>query len=188
MKITTNNGVANIYTPYNADFVAKIKNIGGRKWNAAEKCWTIPETEIDTARRYMMEVFGETDKADEGERVTARIKFNDEAYAERKGIVIFGKEIARAWGRDSGARAGEDVTIEAGAITSGGSRNNWRTVIEAGTVIKVRNLPEAALDIETKYDIEVERVEEEKIDRPALEQEKEKLLARLAEIEKLLEK
>jgi hypothetical protein len=61
-------------------------------------------------------------------------------------------------------------------------------VIEAGTVIKVRNLPEAALNIKTEYDIEVERVEEEKIDRLALEQEKEKLLARLAEIEKLLEK
>ena len=186
MKITTNNGVANIYTPYNADFVAKIKNIGGRKWNAAEKCWTIPESEIETARKYMTEVFGETDQADEGERISVRIRFNKDTEEERKGITIFGKEIAKAWGRDSGARPGEDATVESGTITSGGSRNHWTTKIEEGTVIKLRNIPEAALQIESVYDITVERIEDAPIDRTALEQEKEKLLARLEEIEKLL--
>ena len=39
---------------------------------------------------------------------------------------------------------------------------------------------------DTSYDISVEVIEEQTINRAALEEEKEKLLARLAEIEKLL--
>ena len=53
-------------------------------------------------------------------------------------------------------------------------------------MIKVRNISRAALALETEYDITVAEVEDAGIDRAALIEEKEKLLARLAEIEKLL--
>ena len=35
LKITVENGTANIYTPYNAEFVAAIKKLGGAKWSRA---------------------------------------------------------------------------------------------------------------------------------------------------------
>ena len=43
IKIEVENGRANIYTPYNPDFVRKIKGVGGSKWNSSEKYWSIPE-------------------------------------------------------------------------------------------------------------------------------------------------
>ena len=146
----------------------------------------IPETEISLARQYMMEVYGETDLMDEDERITVKVTFNHDEGKITAPIVLFGKEIARAWGRDSGAKVGEDVTLLSGNVHSGGSLANWRTEIDKGTVLKIRNLPRKALEIENDYDISVEEVEEKEVDRKALEEEKSKLLARLAEIERLL--
>ena len=39
MKIEINAGKANVFTPYNKDFVAKIKQIGGARWNGSARCW-----------------------------------------------------------------------------------------------------------------------------------------------------
>ena len=186
MRITVNNGMASVYTPYNKDFIAKIKAIGGRKWNAAEKCWMVPETEIDTVRQYMMDVYGETDQLDDSEKVTVRVTFNKDAYAKCDGIVLFGKTIARAWGRDSGAKVGDEATFEKGSPKSGGSVRNWNTIIPEGSIVKIRNITRTALDLGCDYDIDVEEIKTVEIDKLALEEEKAKLLARLAEIEKLL--
>ena len=185
MKITIENERARIYTPYNAEFVSRIKNIGGRKWNASEKCWEVPKTEVNTVREYMLEIFGETDLGT-GERVTVKVTFNDDAVATCGSIVLFGKTVARATGRDSGARNGDDATLVFGKIGSGGSARYWTTEIDEGAVIKLRNVPKAALDIDTEYDVTVEILEEAEIDRNALIEERERLLARLEEINKLL--
>ena len=75
MKITTKDGKAYVSTPYNKDFVTKVKQIGGARWNGSERCWVIPESEISTARTYMREVYGETDLPDEEERVTVDVTF-----------------------------------------------------------------------------------------------------------------
>ena len=55
-------------------------------------------------------------------------------------------------------------------------------MIDEGSVVEIRNVPIAALNDSYEYEI----VEEKKIDRSALEEEKAKLLKRLAEIEALL--
>lgn len=179
------NGMAKVLTPYNASFVAKIKRVGGKRWNGLEKCWEIPTSEIDTVRGYMMDVFGETDLA-EGEKVTIQVKFNSDAEKCCESITLFGKTLARAYGRDSGATVGEDVTLISGTITSGGSMKYWTTVIREGAVFKVRNVPRAALEKDTGLDVDIEVLETPGLDRAALEEEKAKLLSRLEEIEKLL--
>ena len=186
MQIKTGNGMAKVITPYNAEFVAKVKGIGGRKWNAAERCWEVPESEIETVRGYMMDIFGETDLPTEGEKVTVKVTFNSDESKRRESITLFGKTLARAWGRDSGAKVGEDVTLISGKVTSGGSVKNWCTEVREGTVLKVRNVPKAALEQDTDLDVSIEVMETAGIDRAALMEEKEKLLARLAEIENLL--
>lgn len=54
-----NNKRVGIYTPYNSDFVKKIKNIVGAKWNG--KCWGIPSDSLDAVRIIMKNVYGEDD-------------------------------------------------------------------------------------------------------------------------------
>lgn len=186
MKIETRNGKAFISTPYNKEFVAKIKQIGGARWNGTERCWVIPESEIDTARQYMQEVYGETDLPDDGERITVDVTFLDDAVGRCEGIALFGKPICRAFGRDSGAKVCDGITLLDGSIESGGSRANWQTIINKGAKFRIRNLTKAALQIENDFDIEVVEVKEDGINKEALRIEKEKLLARLAEINALL--
>ena len=182
MKIEIRDNTAYVFTPYNPAFVKEIKTIGGAKWDGVQRCWKDPEATVDTVRKIMMEVYGETDLPDGGEKVTVRVKFNEMETSLRSSIVVFGKTIACAFGRDSGARVGDEAAFIVGAPRSGGSAKNWTTVIDEGSVVEIRNVPIAALNDSYEYEI----VEEKKIDRSALEEEKAKLLKRLAEIEALL--
>lgn len=59
MRIHNNNGKVEIYTPYNKEFVQKIKGIGEARWNG--KCWIINEENLDVARKIMRDVFGYSD-------------------------------------------------------------------------------------------------------------------------------
>lgn len=179
-------GTVNIYTPYNRDFVARIKGIGRARWDAAQKCWNIPEAGLETARNIMQDVYGETDLPDAGQMVTIRVKFGDRYTSEcRCGVSAFGRTLARAWGRDSGAKVGDDVIMETGSVTSGGSAKNWYTAIAAGTTFRLQ-VPEGIYQRDKGlWDTEI--IEATEADtRTALLAEREKLMARLAEINEIL--
>lgn len=190
IKVTIKDGRASIYTPFNRDFVAAIKtNIGGRRWDTDNKCWTVPEESLPQVRQIMMDVYGETDLPDTCGSVTVRVTFKDEWSVKRDDAVLFRKVLASARSRDSGARPGEDVTYLEGEPTSGGSCKNWESVVPAGSVVLLRHVPltvwEQDKDGGEYYLAEI--VDEGKdVRRKELEAEKARLLARIAEIDKLL--
>lgn len=189
IKVTIKDGRASIYTPFNRDFVAAIKsNIGGRKWDSDERCWTVPEESLSEVRKIMMDVYGETDLPDTCGSVTVRVTFKDEWSVKRDDAVLFRKVLASARSRDSGARPGEDVTYLEGEPTSGGSCKNWESVVPAGSVVLLRHVPLTVWeqDKDSEY-YTAEIVDEGKdVRRKELEEEKSRLLARIAEIDKLL--
>ena len=189
IKVTIENGRASIYTPFNRDFVAAIKtNIGGRKWDADNKCWTVPEEALPQARQIMMDVYGETDLPDAGGSVTVKLTIKQDLSEYCDGVIRFKKVLALARDRDSGARPGEDVTYLEGEPTSGGSRANWKSIVPEGCVILLRHVPKAVWeqDKDSEY-YTAELVDEGKeAKRKELEEEKARLLARIAEIDKLL--
>ena len=61
LKIIINDKTAKVFTPYNPDFVKKIRNVGKASWNRTEGCWIIPSSAVDSARNFMVEVYGESD-------------------------------------------------------------------------------------------------------------------------------
>lgn len=185
MEIKINGGVANLYTPYNPDFVKKIKGIGGAKWNGKEKCWQIPEDAVDAAREIMRDIYGYSDIS-ENETVKLRITVNDKIEEFCKPITLFGKVISSASGRDSGAWCGENVSYIKGEAKSGGSVKNWMSVVEKGSVIILTNVNRNIFEKEKpNYDITVE-VLEENTSKKSLIEEREQLLKRIAEIDKIL--
>ena len=191
IKVIVKDGRASIYTPFNRDFVAAIKtNIGGRKWDADNKCWTVPEESLPQVRQIMREVYGETDLPDAGGSVTVKVTFKEEWYERCDDVIIFKKVIASARGRDSGARSGDDVTFLEGKPTSGGSMKNWESVVPAGSVVLLRHVPLTVWEQEKDGDnggYVAEIVDEGKdVKRKELEEEKTRLLARIAEIDKEL--
>ena len=100
---------------------------------------------------------------------------------------MFGKTIATAYSRDSGAKLGADVALIKGSICSGGSVKNWNTEIDRDTVINLYNVPVTMYEKEKdSYNPEEIKIETGGADTDRLREEKERLLKRIAEIDELL--
>lgn len=175
---------AAIVTPYNPEFVKKIKLLGG-KWDGDSKTWNVDARSIDSVRDAMQEVYGRDDNTLVSELVSVKVSVAEEMSTYHGAVTLFGKTIASAWGRDSGARIGEGVAFTKGAPKSGGSVKNWHTIVPAGCEFILHDV---AKNVIREVDgIEYEIIEAgTTINREALEAEKAKLVKRLAEIEALL--
>lgn len=134
-----------VRTPYNPQFVSKIKTAGAR-WNAIDKAWTMHAANIDVAREILRAVYGRDDMPAVDEKlVRVRVTALQNISADRGPIVLLGRIIASARGRDSGARVGEGVAFTDGKPQSGGSVKNWTTEIPEGSVFVVADVPTTLL-------------------------------------------
>ena len=106
MRIHNNNGKVEIYTPYNKEFIQKIKGIGEARWNG--KCWIINEENLDVARKIMRDVFGYSD-IEANETVSVEVITKEEVYEHTEDVVLLGKVLSHAIGRDSGGYPGEET-------------------------------------------------------------------------------
>lgn len=156
MKIVIERGSAMVYTPYNQDFVKKIKLVGGAKWDAENKCWIVPEKFVDIVREIMIDVYGYSDIST-NDSVALKITFNEDAYEFNSDVTLFGKTISSARGRDSGARVGLDVSFLSGGVESGGSVKNWKSIVKKDSVAVLEDVNRKIYEKgEDKYDITVE--------------------------------
>jgi hypothetical protein len=138
ITITTVGTRIELCSPFSYTVKERAKQMGGR-WDASSGCWTFDVRDLFAVRAMLVEVFG-TDDTDVV-RETIQIRTKCEVTAEGTAIVLMGVELAVATGRDSGARLGDGVLIIEGHAGSGGSRQNWRTQLAAGTVLELRDLP-----------------------------------------------
>lgn len=124
-----------VTTPYNKDFVEKARNFRG-KWH--KEAWWFDDSILEYVRDAMMEVYGTTGEQPV-EYCSLLIKdYSDEA--QRGPVELFGRVIARAFGRDSGAKLGEDIVFISGDYRSGGSVKNWYTELRDAT-FEIQNFP-----------------------------------------------
>ena len=131
-----------IYSPYNRAFVTRARKLGGA-WDG--KAWAFDERDTDRVKELVGDVYGHYFDG-EVEIVDIRIT-SLESISGRRAPIYFGpREVARAWGRDSGAKLGEGVVQTHGDISSGGSVKNWRTDCSAGSIFEVRDFPKAQLE------------------------------------------
>lgn len=99
MEIKCSNGEAHVFTPYNKEFITRIKKIGGARWNSSLSCWIVPENCIGMVREFMQEIYGFSDVS-ENETVNIKVIFNCTVEEKCSSIIMFGKTIARAFDRD----------------------------------------------------------------------------------------
>ena len=188
MNITIKGNTALIEVPYNTWFVAQIKRLGGR-WMPEEKRWAVDARNLEHVRAAMVECYGRSDVSSDN-LVTVRVTVGDKGISVRRGSVeMFGRVVARAWSRDEGARTGDGVVFLEGGPDSGGSMKYWETIVYAGAVFLIRDVPRQHVMahqsawIELGHKIEIE---EQQVDRAQLLAERERLQTRLAEIDRLL--
>lgn len=190
IQVEIKNGKAYIASPYNVEFVRRIKLSGG-KWSAASKRWYVPEPALPAVRTMMAEVYGETDEGPASEYVTLVVKWLENDWTVCGPVTLAGRVIASAWGRDSGAKPGTNVSFISGEPTSGGSAKNWETKVPEGSVVEIYYVPlSKAQELVNNHPrwLEVHIEGAPVVDKDALKSEREQLMKRIAEIDALLEK
>lgn len=137
MQIVMTEKHACVFTPYNPDFVERVKGIGNAKWNS--HFWLVPADTVDAVREILRDVYGYDDTM-ENDTVNLRLTFLEQVSADKAGVTCFAKVLSHAFGRDSGARVGDDVAFIKGGAKSGGSAKNWCSIVEKDSVAMLYNV------------------------------------------------
>lgn len=146
IKLETEGGKVYTTSPYNSEFVTKARNLRG-EWQSGR--WAFSTSVLEHVRNVMLECYGVTGE-NPYETVTLLVKeWNDCMYIG--GLELFGRPIAKAYGRDSGAKLQDGIVLLEGRLTSGGSVKNWQTAAKDAT-FEIHNFPKVALsraDVQT---------------------------------------
>lgn len=193
ITISTKGNRTSLYTPYHPKLPSRAKKLGG-KFDSGEKAWVFDARDEARVRQLALDIYG-TDGTDT-EIATVRIQVGNEEWvsARNQGLFLGGQLLAKAKHRDSGARPEEGVVVLEGRLGSGGSMANPVTIAEPHTVLEVRDVPRGAAErmieaVEKTPAVDsAEIVDDQQASRAALEAERERLVARLAEIDAELEK
>jgi hypothetical protein len=132
---------------YNTDLVEKCRELGG-KWDSEYGVWVFPSIVEDKVE--------ELDYMYNSDVVEIEIKFLKDEYGYRGPMIFLGYPLAKATGRDSGARVCDDVSLISGKIYSGGSVKNWSTEVTKDTVFRMKISKNLLSQHETKnYEIKI---------------------------------
>jgi hypothetical protein len=169
-----------VVTPYDADFVADIKELGGR-WEAAKRAWSVDVRDEERARELVREHYGTDGSPEElADVVTVRIALGRFALSYREGAKarFAGRIIASRAGRDAPVRLSTGVVLVDGTLPGSGGSMRYPELNAGDAVVEVRDVPRAALQV---YDGGYEIVSE---GAPAAAQgpDAEELRARRAEL------
>ncbi len=132
----------------NPDWNAPAKKLGG-KWDSAG--WMFDARDEAKVRALALRIYG-TDGAPVAAEDMLTLRLSASLLDGRDGSFggsrptswwFAGRQVARAFGRDSGATLGEGVIVIKGGFASGGSMKNPSCTFSAGTIVEVRDVPRA---------------------------------------------
>jgi len=173
-----------VSSPYVPQLPKKARDLGG-KWDSTNKIWVFDLRDETRVQRLYEDTYGEWPGA-EAIKVDIQLTAIGIPWGDKSSIFFGGREIARAYGRDSGAKLGNGVVVLKGGFDSGGSVKNWATKALEGTVIELRDIPLTMIEKDnSEWEV---KVLDGSLDEEALLAEKERLLVRVAEIDILLTK
>jgi len=129
---------------YNQDLVEQCRALGGQ-WDSDENCWVMSDIVADKVE--------ELDDIYNSDLIPIEISVAPDSDGDKNEICghasavrFLGYTIARATGRDSGAKMGDNVSFIKGTYRSGGSVKNWKTVVSDDSVVRIK-VPTKLLDI-----------------------------------------
>jgi hypothetical protein len=137
-----------VVSDYNKTWVEKARQLGG-KWSGG--AWNFDIREEPAVRDACMEIFGCFDEPVK-DVVTVILRGDDRSqiWASKTSLSLFGKMIARGFGRDSGAKLGDGVSVRKGRIDTGGSVKNWTVETKGEYEIVIRDVPRVLVEGQIK--------------------------------------
>jgi hypothetical protein len=190
VKLKKKDGKLFTYTPYNKNFISTAKNLNG-KWNSIDKCWVFDERDESDIKDVLLDCFG-VDGTGKEENCCIILKNNTKIESGyRKALFCGPVEIARAYGRDSGAKMSGKAILKNGNVDSAGSLKNWYVSLDENSTIELRDIPlgiAKKIKREEKCWASIDIIEPNSINPEALKKERERLVQRIKEIDSILKK
>lgn len=175
MKITKENGKIKVQSDYNADFVKRAKLLHG-KWE--RPYWVFPEENEPEVKELLMRIYGENGDEQEAVDLIVSIGQMDDAQT----LSLGGYKLASRRFRDEAVRLGDNVILLNGDFAiSGGSAKYPRVSASKDAVVKAKGVPMALYE-RFKGAGFVRLADDADAHRAKLLAERERLLARLTEI------
>ncbi|MFJ6437779.1 hypothetical protein [Streptomyces sp. NPDC091416] len=178
-----------VRTPYNAEFISQAKDLDG-VWglpDAPARSWVFDIRDEERVRGLLRKVFG-TDGSLEAaiDVVTVRVRLTDHMVARNR-AEFAGRKIAVRPSRDEPVQLGKGVVLIEGTLADGGGSVRYPEINAGGDVVlEIRDIPRGALETE-EADFYQIVPDERPVGLEALRAERARLLARVADIEALLE-
>ncbi|UYW28344.1 hypothetical protein OKC48_07465 [Methylorubrum extorquens] len=132
VHVTTAGNTLSVSTPHpNTNFNKKARDLAGR-WQPELRAWTFDARNEALVRAALKRSYG-TDGTAPADVVSVQMTVDKSEW--HGPVVVAGRVICRASGRDSGATLGTGVVKLSGRATSGGSRINWTSVADGSFVL-----------------------------------------------------
>lgn len=180
-------GKIQVTSPYNSEFVGAAKQLGGR-WNLRARVWQFDARDEQQVRDLLIKTYGTDGTAtSDVASVLMHLNYRTSDVWREKRFEGLGRTLVSVYGRDSGAKLGEGVSVVSGRITSGGSRKNFCVEADENTVLRVRDVPLPLARRAAEENPDLYTIEEISVERQALLDEKARIELRLVEIDRLLE-
>lgn len=129
VEVKTNGEQTTVETPFRDSTVSKLKSLGG-KWSAP--CWVLPAMVRSEVEKYIEKVYGSTNNT-EDPLVQVDVVFPEGCKDYSGSLTVGPLTIARAFGRDSGAKLSPGWAQINGGVHSGGSVKNWYATTGKGS-------------------------------------------------------
>ncbi|MCC5518950.1 hypothetical protein BCT65_018080 [Vibrio splendidus] len=122
-------GLLTLESRYNTYLIEKCRALGGQ-WDKSSQSWMFSGL--------IAEQVDELDYIFNSSKIAVEVTVDEnyDVYEAKGQLCCLGYPVARAFGRDSGAKVEEKIGILAGGFTSSGSVKNWATQAEDGTVFR----------------------------------------------------
>lgn len=139
VKIQVDGNKFVVTSPYSSEFVKVARNYGG-KWNG--NGWVFVSSEMPDIKKKLLEIYGSDGTLQPA--VTLLVKNLSDRSDVNSGYELFNIPIARAYGRDSGARLNSNIILIDGEITSDGSMKHPYTRLKDAT-FRIKDVPKALI-------------------------------------------
>lgn len=137
-KVTVEDGVLKVSSPYYPGFPEAARDLGGR-WDGVSRTWKFDVRDKESVISLLRRIFGDPSEATTSVRVTLEGPIPEAEYW------AFGRCLARRPFRDSHVKLGDGVVIVAGAFPPrGGSAKHPALLPEGSRVtLEVRDVPQS---------------------------------------------
>ena len=121
--------IVTLQSSYNSLLVESCHKLGGR-WDKESGTWVFSD--------FVGKEVDDLDALYNDDIVVVDIEAKTRISEGQNSVEFLGYPIARACGRDSGAKLGEGIALLEGKIDSGGSAKNWTSVVAEGSKFRLK--------------------------------------------------